>query len=362
MLLTKRIFASLVSAATVVAPAVSPASAPRAGWRQVAEIMGSAASISPNVIATVYEGRTYLYTRSVNGWHPQGELVDTGTGALGAQMVAISGDTIVVGAPLDNMAGRAYVFGRTATRWHLESELVGSDTGGVDALGTSVAVWGGTIAVGAPYAGNGVGRAYVFSMGSKGWHQAAELKGIGTKGGSFFGATVAIWGSTVVVGAPGAHRAYLFARGPTGWHLESELTPSSDTRAVGFGSDVAMSGPNVLVGSLGQVFVFTSGVRGWEQTAKISGAGTTQSDEFGTAVAVSGSTAVVGAPGAPNGTEVGRAFVFTNRAAGWHQAAELSGTGTVSRDIFGSSVAVSGSTVVVGNGTPENARSYVFDI
>jgi hypothetical protein len=69
-------------------------------------------------------------------------------------------------------------------------------------------------------------------------------------------------------------------------------------------------------------------------------------DEFGTSVAISGTTAVVGAYAHADGA--GRAYVFTKRVGGWEQVAELKGSDTVAGDNFGYSVAVSGSTVVVG--------------
>ena len=63
--------------------------------------------------------------------------------------------------------------------------------------------------------------------------------------------------------------------------------------------------------------------------------------------------------------DAGRAYVFAKTGAGWKQTAELRGSDTVANDLFGDSVAISGTTVVVGSpgkaklpGYP--GRAYVF--
>jgi hypothetical protein len=98
----------------------------------------------------------------------------------------------------------------------------------------------------------------------------------------------------------------------------------------------------------------------WRQVAELAGPGTIVNDNFGFPVAVSGSPVVVGALDDAN--DSGRAYVFTNTASGWHQAAELAGCDTVATDGFGGSVAVSGGTVVVGAAGHANytGRAYLF--
>lgn len=99
-----------------------------------------------------------------------------------------------------------------------------------------------------------------------------------------------------------------------------------------------------------------------KQLAELKGSDTVSLDEFGSSVAVSGTTAVVGAPSYIKG--VGRAYVFTKTASGWKQVAELKGSDTVPGDFFGRSVAVSGTTAVVGTPYHANAtgRAYLFEV
>ena len=85
--------------------------------------------------------------------------------------VAISGETVVVGAPLDDGAagpnqGSAYVFVRSGGVWSQQQKLLASDAAASDKFGNSVAISGETIVVGARFdagaAGNAQGSAYVF--------------------------------------------------------------------------------------------------------------------------------------------------------------------------------------------------------
>ena len=88
------------------------------------------------------------------------------------------------------------------------------------------------------------------------------------------------------------------------------------------------------------------------ELAQLQGSGTAPCDAFGGDVAVSGNTAVVGAygyGGACDGIFPGGAFVFTKTTTGWKQTAVLQASNQGPEDWFGSSVAISGNTIVVGS-------------
>ena len=231
--------------------------------------------------------------------------------------------------------------------------LKGSDTKVGDGFGESVAVSANTVVIGAP--GHDAGRAYVFADNAAGWQQDAELGASGTAR-TAFGTSVAISGGTIVVGAPdapGGGRAYVFAKVGEAWRLSAELH-GADTRAGDyFGLSVALSGMNIVVGAphhgalTGRAYMFTKEPSGWRQTAELAGTDSGTNDVFATAVAISGPTVVVGALG--HAGEAGRAYAFSLTGGGWRQTAELDGSDTVGGDAFGASVAVSGTTVVVGS-------------
>ncbi len=130
---------------------------------------------------------------------------------------------------------------------------------------------------------------------------------------------------------------------PIGKQL-AELKGSDGVAFGFFGFSVAISGSTAVIGApgnakdAGRAYVFTKTAAGWTQVAEFRGSDTVAGDEFGHSVAISGSTAVVGA--GQHAKDAGRAYVFTKTAAGWTQVAELRGSDTVAGDEFGHSVAI----------------------
>ena len=252
-------------------------------------------------------------------------------------------------------------------------------------FGWSVAVSGSTAVIG----DLGPGVAYVFVQKGAKWSQQAELTASNRAANDLFGYAVAVSGSTAVIGAGNANSfagaAYVFARSVTKakkakWSQQAELTdPHPDKGVVNgdrFGDAVAVSGSTAVIGAYGRnsgtgaAYVFARSVTKakkakWSQQAELTASNRAANDLFGWSVAVSGSTAVIGAPYANSLT--GAAYVFTRsvtkaKKAKWSQQAELaaSGSGT-----FGWSVAVSGPTAVIGAPdffTPDSATgaAYVF--
>ena len=237
------------------------------------------------------------------------------------------------------------------------AELEGSSSVGSNGFGVAVAISGRTAVVGACNESSDLpSAAYVFIKTASGWNQVAELKGSDSVGGDGFGSSVAVSGTTVVVGASWhanyAGRAYVFTKTATGWAQVAELKGSDTIGTNGFGDSVAISGTTILVGAsdhdnyAGRAYVFTKTASGWKETAELKGSDTTAGDYFGAFAAMSGTTTVVGAP--YRAGKAGRAYIFTKTASGWKETAELKSSDTVAGDQFGSSVAISGTRVVVG--------------
>ncbi|MGA3353239.1 MAG: hypothetical protein ABSD85_08660 [Acidimicrobiales bacterium] len=333
-------------------------------------------------------GRAYVFADTSSGWVQAAELKASATAAGDSfgWAVAISGTDVVVGAPGhgDN-AGRAYLFAKTAARWVQVAELAGSDTVAGDRFGTSVAISGTNVVVGAWDHDGTAGRAYVFAGTARRWAQVAELKGSDTRSGNLFGAAVAISATTALISAPGyaddVGRAYVFDKIANRWTQVAELKGSaplpvghlpggdSRNRPLGFGGPqfgyaVAISGATALVGEPGYpygmvpVYVFERTATGWKQAAKLM---EQDNDAFGASLALSRTSIVVGAPWQAGDT--GAADLFTKTASGWARGYGLQASDTVAGDMFGESVAVSGETVVIGaNGHGGGAgRAYLFE-
>src|SRR5262249_57406747 len=124
--------------------------------------------------------------------------------------VALSGDTVMVGAGGDDIGanadqGSAYVFVRSGGVWTQRQKLTAADGAAGDAFGISVAISGDTVVVGAhgDAIGSNVaqGSAYVFVRSGGGWTQQQKLTADHSGGQKFFRRSLAPLGGTLVMGA-----------------------------------------------------------------------------------------------------------------------------------------------------------------
>ena len=161
--------------------------------------------------AGINQGSAYVFVRSGGVWNLQQKLLaaDAAAGDVFGDSVAISGETVVVGAKFDDNAagidqGSAYVFVRSAGVWSQQQKLLASDAASFDLFGYSVAISGETVVVGAPQGGtDGLrqGAAYVFVRSGAAWSEQQKLLAADAASGDDFGDSVALSGETVVVGA-----------------------------------------------------------------------------------------------------------------------------------------------------------------
>jgi len=271
-------------------------------------------------------------------------------------------------------------------------------------FGSSVAISGGTIVVGAdgqPVGSTNAGAAFLFEEPAGGWSglmtQDAELTPSDPANDEYFAdAALAVSGSTVVVGAPGSGAptgglghgaAYVFEEPAGGWSgsmtQSAELTAPAGAGNAELGGSVAASGGTVAVGApalnvgsnvdQGAVFVYSEPASGWSgvlsPAAELTASDGTSDDSFGT-VAASGSTiAVAGSSRTPG--SLNHVYLFTQPASGWSghltESSELVASNEELPDAFGSGVALSCSTVVVGapghrrlGSTASQGAAYVF--
>jgi hypothetical protein len=264
-----------------------------------------------------------LSPEAPSGWHQVNEINGNASSLLGFA-IAVSGSTMVVGAGNDNSGtGAAYVYTGSQSSWTEVAELTPADGANEDGFGTSVAISGSTIVVGS-YCHSATpsisceGEAYVFSGSGSNWSQVAELNDPGASANDYFGWDVAATSSSSI--------------------LVSGIGENSDAGAV-------------------YAYAFSNGT--WSEDADISDPTDTAGDTFGIDLASSRTTLVVGAAG--YNSYAGAAYVFTKVRGAWVEAARLTasnGEGCVSTcskgfdlaggDYFGSSVAVHRDTIAVG--------------
>jgi hypothetical protein len=328
------------------------------GFGQSIAISGRTAlvgAIGVNNIA----GAVYVYVHTGTSWVLQAVLTDPRNvpADFFGWSVALSGNTALIGSTgPDYYSGLAYVYGRSGSHWTLEARLASPHGVLYHSFGYSVALAGSTAVIGAYGSSTAPGAAYVYLHSAGRWHLQASLADPEQTSGGHFGLSVAVSGSTAVIGAPGANddqgAAYVYARSRARWHLRASLADPASTSSDAFGS-VAISGATILVGApgtratgkkagTGEAYIYLPSRAGWTLRATLTGpAGVL--GHFGNAVAFSGATAVVGASATDRG--VGAAFVYVRSGSRWHRQAWL--TSPDARD-FGLSVAVSGSTAVIG--------------
>ncbi len=324
-------------------------------------------------------GSAFVYVLNGGVWTLQAQLLanDGATFDKFGQSVAISGDTIVVGAyqddaPLSN-GGSAYVFVRNGTTWTQQQKLTASDGTADDEFGNAVAIIGGTVIVGAHFAdlpGNSAaGSAYVYTRSGTFWTQTQKLiPTVGSNGspilGDSFGESLAVSGTKLVVGSDhadipetAAGAVYVFAAVGSGtYSLEQKLFIADGTNGDLFGFSVAIEG-NTLVGGAredaaasGAAYVFEFNGATWTQQQKLTASDGAASDRFGWSVAVSNNVVAVGAREDDTGVgpDAGSAYVFTRSSTTWTQQQKLAPGDPFNGDRFGSGVALSLGQLVVG--------------
>jgi trimeric autotransporter adhesin len=344
-------------------------------WREDSSTTG--VNSTPNNNATD-SGAAYVFTRNGTTWTQQAYIKASNTfddDRFGVS-VAVSGDTLAVGAEFEDSsatginnppnlnaanAGAVYVFARNGTNWTQQAYVKASNSGVGDRFGTSVALSGETLAVGALVEdssttginstpnelANASGAAYVFVRDGTSWSQQAYIKASNTGAGDQFGNSIALHGDTLAVGAY-----------------------AEDSATTGINSN-----PNNNASGSGAAYVFARTGTTWVQQAYVKASNTGSFDFFGKSVALSDDTLVVGAPeesssstginSVPNDNAnySGAAYVFTRTGNSWSQQAYVKASNTAALDRFGYSVAANGGTIAIGanqqSGLDQGA-AYVF--
>lgn len=349
--------------------------------------LGSAAAISGDLALVGARGKgdgaAYLYGRDQGGADNWGQLTrllpDNAlpTNARFGDAATLSGVYAAVGAPgANSQAGEVYLFEESGGSWSEVALLTASPATANDEFGTSVALSGDYLLVGAPGDG-GSGAVYVWERDGSGTWVANGTLPNSASAGDEYGASVAVNGETAVVGAPrdaggGSNRGliYVYQRnaGSGNWNLVTTVAEDSPANNSFFGSAVALSGDNALVGArsgnggTGAAYVLgrdQGGTDNWGQVRELVPSAIATADRFGFSVGLSGDLALVGAPqyesGAPDArvSGSGGAFLFQRDAGGadqWQEIVKL--IPNDANDVFlgqmGHGVAISGATAVLG--------------
>ncbi|MEI7656794.1 MAG: FG-GAP repeat protein [Phycisphaerae bacterium] len=325
------------------------------------------------------QGSALVYRWSGSGWNFEASLIAAG-GVENDQFgcsVSISGDTILVGSKIDSASsssgqGSAFVFVRAGTSWTQQARLTAACNGSNAQFGCTVSIFGDTAVVGAPSDDVGVnvdqGSAFIFQRTGSTWRQQARLNAAGGMAGDLFGCSVAISGDIAIVGAAGGDvagsvdqgTAFVFARSDGSWSQRAALAASGGQAGDRFGASVALWGGAVVVGApgddvglnidQGSACIFTTSGDAWSQQTQLVASSGASGDQFGTSVAIAADTVVVGAAADDVGSAVdqGSVHVFVRDGTAWKVQAQFGAPLGAAGDRFGASVAIFGDTAIVG--------------
>jgi hypothetical protein len=343
-------------------------------------------------------GAAYVFERNAGGSNNWGQVMKltasdgTVSNYFGGS-VAISGDTIVVGATsgnTNNFGGAAYVFERNqggVEHWGQVTKLLPPDSKEFDQFGGTVTIDGDTLVVTAPSEEFGwLPYAIVYQRVSNNWDFVNVVSGSDTFEFDQFGFFASIKGDTLVIGAPSVFatgrgvdsgEAYVFERnagGADNWGETKILVGNDETNFDQFGISVALDGDTTVVGAFGRsadtgaAYVFQrdqGGAGNWGQVTKLTGSDAITNDLFGGAVTISGDTIVATAYGTVH--ETGAAYAFSRNQGGtnnWGELGKITATGGAPNDEFGFAVSLSSNTLVVGapGKVLDTGDVYVFDL
>jgi hypothetical protein len=249
-----------------------------------------------------------------------------------------------------------------------DQALTGSDTAGVDAFGYATAFQGDLVVVSAPQndaVATDAGAVYVFRWDGSEFVEEAILHASDGEADNWFGFSVDLYGTTIVVGAPRAApgtgtdcgrffspcpsgKAYFYEYEGGSWVEDGIVTGGYGERlgtGVTIDGDTAVLGAGSLYADDGLALVYTRTTGGWthQQTLTEGARG-----DYGYSVAVQGDRAVIGAPG--DSLTPSSAYVYLRTGSTFELEQRLSASDP-SYSTFGGSVAIDDATIVIGDST-----------
>ncbi len=336
-------------------------------------------------------GSVYIFKRVGTGWIQQQKILasDGASYDTFGNGVALSDSYAVVGAQLDDdrglNSGSVYVLKLENGNWVETTKLTANDGAEEDHFGSSVAISGDRIVIGASLdddLGENSGSAYVFNLVDTTWVQEAKLLASDGEIDDRF-EEVAISGDYIIVGAWGDQdqgaltgSAYIYLYDGSGWNQQTKLTASDAAGGDQFGLDVAISGDYAIVGAYGNddngensgsAYIYKRDGTTWSEQQKLLAGNGSEFDEFGISVSISDSYAVVGADVTDEeGENSGSAYLFRREDSLWTESLRLTAGDGKPYDFFGISVAVSADHLLIGAGGNDDngfdaGAAYAFD-
>lgn len=303
-------------------------------------------------------GVVYRFAREAGSWQQVGTLVatDGATDERFGSALLVDGDTLYVGATgAQDNKGATYVFRRGGSGWQQVARLEGDDvepapegaeeeeaprrfrrgpTG--PQFGSSLAVAGEHLLIGAPGTSRGAGVVYAFRRDGAAFERLARFPEEGASGARF-GSAITMHDGAALIGAPGRNdgigvvAVYTFDEEASEWRAGTALQPFEAAQGAGFGTSIVAAGNEIFVGAPGAeggTIYRLDGRLGDDGAVQVSGAskvgpsGLSGRAQFAGTLAMAGDVMVAGMPGDDRGA--GTAMIMTRGYEGWDRTKVLS--------------------------------------
>jgi hypothetical protein len=285
---------------------------------------------------TTDTGAAYVYQRNGTVWTQAAKLIAS-DGAVSDYFgiaVDISDHFLIVGAYRDDHSytdqGSVYIFQNTGNSFPYVAKLLANDPGASDYFGRSVAISGNTAIVGAYLDddnGSNSGSAYIFVYDGTNWTQQAKLSASDGDANDYFGFSVGISGDYAIVGAyydddcgSDCGAAYIFKRNATVWSEFQKITAPDAFSDDRFGYEVEINNTHAMIGAIntddqginsGSAYLYAFNGSSWIFKEKFSSPHESPDDEFGFSVSLSDHHAMIGALyDDTNGANSGSAYIY----------------------------------------------------
>ena len=291
--------------------------------------------------------------------------------------VALLEDLVAVGTPVGEQAGTitgtVHLFRESAGAWSYETELVPTGLGTARVFGYSLDFDGASgarrLLVGDPLWAETFfpkGGAFLFEEGPAGWIQTEQFSAADGSGGDWFGTSVAVHGDLLAIGArlddqilSNSGSVYLYSKSASGeYELEQKLIAPEQLDFAEFGRAIEMSGEWLAVSELraetnglqtGLVHLYRRQADEWIPAQQLVAKEVSENDGFGISLDLDGDRLAVGSCYKDTaGIDEGGAYMFENRGGIWYQISRVSREQGQSGDLFGWSVAIANDSLLCG--------------
>jgi|GEM_PF-1413334 LPXTG-site transpeptidase (sortase) family protein len=286
-------------------------------------------------------GAVYVFTRSGETWTQQAKIepLDGLEDDNFGNAVSLIGERVVVGASSKDIgttsnAGKVYSYYRNGSKWYAAQSITAPKIEKNATFGSSIDYDGARVVVGAQ-AEKDVGAAYVFYRTGSKWTLESTLDADDDQQGDNFGASVAIDGETIVVGAPfadpnlgfgditNAGAAYIYRKAAGGWRQETKLVAENAATFSHFGRFVSTNNNRVVVGATGysignilragSAYVYDRNGGEWPLQTQIFSADPYIDAGFGASITFDDEIIFIGEPGSDTVNRAGRVHIYALR-------------------------------------------------